>query len=76
MHRLGARGLAAPAALHEIKGGILFRKRGTPRERLDIAGEQLEELQCLPIALPCARRCRVWNLLYDLGYFYYPLPLC
>ena len=24
----------------------------TPRERLDIASEQLEELGCLPIALP------------------------
>ena len=45
------------------KGIFSFAKEnipfGTPRERLDIAGEQLEELQCLPIALPCARRCRV-----------------
>ena len=61
---LGARGIAARAALHGSKGPFSFAKENgpfeTPRERLDIAGEQLEELQCLPIALPCARRCRVW----------------
>ena len=28
-------------------------------EKIPIASEQLEELQCLPIVLPCARRCRV-----------------
>ena len=60
----GCEGDAAPVALHESKGGFSFAKETppfeTPRERLDIAGEQLEELQCLPIALPCARRCRVW----------------
>ena len=60
-----ARGeIAAPQALHGSKGVFSFAKENTPfetpRERLDIAGEQLEELQCLPIALPCARRCRVW----------------
>ena len=59
----GCEGDAAPVALHESKGIFSFAKEnipfGTPRERLDIAGEQLEELQCLPIALPCARRCRV-----------------
>ena len=57
-------GIAAPAALYGSKGVFSFAKENTPfetpRERLDIAGEQLEELQCLPIALPCARRCRVW----------------
>ena len=46
------------------KGGIsLFRKEiplpYTLPEKIHIAGEQLEELQCLPIALPIARRCRV-----------------
>ena len=60
---MGARGIAARAALHGSKGGFSFAKENppfeTPRERLDIAGEQLEELQCLPIALPCARRCRI-----------------
>ena len=59
----GCEGEAAPVALHESKGGFSFAKETppfeTPRERLDIAGEQLEELQCLPIALPIARRCRV-----------------
>ena len=58
-----AGGVAAPQALHGSKGGFSFAKEnppfGTPRERLDIAGEQLEELQCWPIALPCARHCRV-----------------
>ena len=38
------------------KGPFSFAKEngpfGTPRERLSIASEQLEELQCLPIALP------------------------
>ena len=47
----------SPSRARAGKSGHPF---GTPRERLDIAGEQLEELQCLPIALPCARRCRVW----------------
>ena len=46
------------------RGYSLSQKRISPLEPqekgFDIAGEQLEELQCLPIALPCARRCRVW----------------
>ena len=46
------------------KGGVsLFRKEiplpCTLPEKIHIAGEQLEELQCLPTALPIARRCRV-----------------
>ena len=40
-----------------------------------IASEQLEEVRCLPIALP-ARGVAALALLYDLAYFYYPLPLC
>ena len=48
----------------QVKGAILFRKREWPlwnpkRKAFSIASEQLEELQCLPIALPIARRCRV-----------------
>ena len=35
-------------------GGVTVQKKGTY-----IASEQLEELQCLPIALPIARRSRV-----------------
>ena len=35
-------------------GGVTVQKKG-----VCIASEQLEELQCLPIALPIARRCRV-----------------
>ena len=37
------------------------RKRAVPVQKkgVYIASEQLEELQCLPIALPSARRCRV-----------------
>ena len=56
----GCEGDAAPVALHGSKGIFSFAKEnipfGTPRERLDIAGEQLEELQCLPIApLACGK---------------------
>ena len=39
-----------------VKGDILFRKREyplwNPKRKASIASEQLEELQCLPIALP------------------------
>ena len=35
-------------------GGVTVQKKGTY-----IASEQLEELQCLPIALLITRRCRV-----------------
>ena len=35
-------------------GGVTVQKKGTY-----IASEQLEELQCLPIALPITRRGRV-----------------
>ena len=52
-----------PPAGGRVKGGILFRKREyplwNPKRKAFIASEQLEELQCLPIALPIARRCRV-----------------
>ncbi len=34
-------------------GRVTVQKKG-----VSIASEQLEELPCLPIALPCARRCR------------------
>ena len=48
------------------KGGYsLSRKRvspfKSPERKVYIASEQLEELQCLPIALPITRRCRVWS---------------
>ena len=50
-------------ARRRIKGDILFRKREyplwNPKRKASIASEQLEELQCLPIALPIARLCRV-----------------
>ena len=43
-------------ARRRIKGDILFRKREYPlwnhKRKVSIASEQLEELQCLPIALP------------------------
>jgi len=63
------------------KGDILFHEReyppfDPPRERFDIASEQLEELQCLPIALPIARRCRVECCYTICLCYYYPLPLC
>ena len=59
--RTGAKEM--PPAGGRVKGGILFRKREyplwNPKRKAFIASEQLEELQCLPIALPIARRCRV-----------------
>ena len=50
------------------------RKRAVPVQKkgVYIASEQLEELQCLPIALP-ARGVAALALLYDLSCFYYPL---
>ena len=52
--RTGAREM--PPAGGRVKGGILFRKREyplwNPKRKAFIASEQLEELQCLPIALP------------------------
>ena len=52
-------------SLGGLRGILSFEKESIPllipREKgFDIASEQLEELQCLPIALPIARRCRVW----------------
>ena len=45
-----------PPAGGRVKEGILFRKREyplwNPKRKAFIASEQLEELQCLPIALP------------------------
>ena len=45
---LGARGIAAPAALHGSKGGFSFAKEnppfGTPRERPWIGSLRLEQL--------------------------------
>ena len=65
----GCEGEAAPVALHESKGGFSFAKENppfeTPRERLDIAGEQLEELRRLPNRMP-ARGVAALALLYDL----------
>ena len=47
-----------------------------PQEKgFAIASEQLEELQCLPIALPIARRCRVGCCYTICLYSYYPLLL-
>jgi hypothetical protein len=52
--RTGAKEM--PPAGGRVKGGILFRKREyplwNPKRKAFIASEQLEELQCLPIALP------------------------
>ena len=64
-----ARGHAACAPQHHTPpfsfprkktGGVTVQKKGTY-----IASEQLEELQCLPIALP-ARGVAALALLYDL----------
>ena len=56
-------------ARRRVKGDILFREREypfwNPKRKAFIASEQLEELQCLPIALP-ARGVAALALLYDL----------
>ena len=79
LFRTGAKGFAAhvprdatPIFFPEKENG----RRPSKRKAFPIASEQLEELQCLPIALPCARRCRVWMLLYDLPLLLHPLLLC
>ena len=46
---------ATPVFFPEKENG----RRPSKRKAFPIASEQLEELQCLPIALPMARRCRV-----------------
>ena len=76
---MARRGEAAPQALHEARGPFSFTKENGPLEPqekgFDIASEQLEEVRCLPIALP-ARGVAALALLCDLAYFYYLLPLC
>jgi len=64
LFRTGAKGFAAheprdapPIFFPEKENG----RRPSKRKAFYIASEQLEELQCLPIALPIARRCRVWS---------------
>ncbi len=75
-----AGGVAAPQALHGIRGIFSFLgKRISPfdpqEKGIFIASEQLEEVRRLPIALP-ARGFAALALLYDLTCSYYPLPLC
>ena len=69
-----ARESSAAGAARGKGGYSLSQKRvspfKSPERKVYISSEQLEELQCLPIATPRL------DLLYDLGYFYYPLPLC
>jgi len=48
---------ATPIFFPEKENG----RRPSKRKAFPIASEQLEELQCLPIALSCARRCRGWR---------------
>ena len=59
-----ARGSSAAGAARGKGGYSLSQKRvspfKSPERKVYIASEQLEELQCLPTALPIARRCRVW----------------
>ena len=58
-----ARGSSAAGAARGKGGYSLSQKRvspfKSPERKVYIASEQLEELQCLPIALPIARRSRV-----------------
>jgi len=48
---------ATPIFFPEKENG----RRPSKRKAFPIASEQLEELQCLPIATSCARRCRGWR---------------
>jgi len=63
---------ATPIFFPEKENG----RRPSKRKAFPIASEQLEELQCLPIALPCARRSRVEHCYTICPCSYYPLPLC
>ena len=76
LFRTGAKGFAAhvprdatPIFFPEKENG----RRPSKRKAFYIASEQLEELQCLPIALPIARRCRVWSCYTICHCFYHPL---
>ena len=73
-----AAGIAAPKALHESKGLFSFAKEngpfGTPRERLRLAVLGSKGLFASGMEMP-ARSGAALELLYDLVYFYYPLPL-
>ena len=73
LFRTGAKGFAAhvprdatPIFFPEKENG----RRPSKRKAFPIASEQLEELQCLPIALPIARRCRV-----ECCYTIWPAPI-
>ena len=79
LFRTGAKGDAAhvprdatPIFFPEKENG----RRPSKRKAFPIASEQLEELQCLPIALPIARRCRGWRCYTICLCSYHPLPLC
>jgi len=63
---------ATPIFFPEKKNG----RRPSKRKAFLIAGEQLEELQCLPDCTTMRAALPRLVLLYDLAYFYYPLPLC
>ena len=68
-----------PAQGNETKGPFSFAKEngpfGTPRERLRLAVLGLNDLGTSGMRMP-ARGGAALELLYDLVYFYYPLPLC
>ena len=62
------------------KGDILFHEReypplNPPRERFRLAVSGLNNLYASGVGMP-ARGVAALALLYDLAYFYYPLPLC
>ena len=64
LFRTGAKGFAAhvprdatPIFFPEKENG----RRPSKRKAFPIAGKQFEEMRRLPIALPIARRCRVWS---------------
>ena len=76
LFRTGAKGFAAhvprdatPIFFPEKENG----RRPSKRKAFYIASEQLEELQCLPIALPIARRCRGWRCYTICLCSYHPL---
>ena len=70
--------MVSPAQGNETKGPFSFAKEngpfGTPRERLRLAASGLNDLGTSGMRMP-ARGGAALELLYDLVYFYYPLPL-
>ena len=72
--------MVSPAQGNETKGAILFREREWPplepqEKGIRLAVSGLNNLYASGVGMP-VRGVAALALLYDLAYFYYPLPLC